>query len=649
MIHDTNIAVLDQSNIGQSKPEEWPLHNIPGLPICRSTPEQIKAKEESDQLYAEEQDAIDAYVACEKAKEQNGRDEADVLEQHRQDNEERRRPRQAPPSVSNQAEYVLSHVLRIPELFAVAQHTLTPSHFRNSGRWDLSEVWSAAKDLAKENGLDLIKSEKWPYLLEQALKRNGLSKSHTAQLFGGGSDGELGFFEKTFGLPATAFSEGRGQAQLDEFVFVAQVAGPLRKILCDVQGGDVLPAAATEKIQAIMKRHGEHSGSKPLFMPPAEFAATEFKIEWLVPGVLVAGQPCIVGGPSKSLKTSIMIDLAVSIGAGNTRFLNKFAVKNDGKRVGFISGESGGATIKETFERVCRVRELKLAECNVYPEFRLPKLGQPKEVQHLASQIRRHGLEIIIIDPIYLSLLAGNTKAKAPNLFDMGPLLADLTEACLEAGATPILVHHTVKRLPPAFNGTFEPLEREDLAMSGFSEFARQWMLINRRTPYQDDTGEHELWLRIGGSAGFSSLWGVNIVEGTVREDFSGRNWFVNVKDTAALKKVVADQKAQRRLEQKLAADLEFKQQFTTALGRFPDGETYTELRDMAGISKSRNVKYILEELVQERAAERVQVAKEGRTWSGYKLTASTASGAGTVPPAGTANQPAPQPAGSTT
>jgi hypothetical protein len=235
-------------------------------------------------------------------------------------------------------------------------------------------------------------------------------------------------------------------------------------------------------------------------------------------------------------------------------------------------------------------------------------------------------LQVIVIDPIYLSLLAGNKYAKAPNLFDMGPLLADLTEACLEAGATPILVHHTVKHLSQEkADGMYLPLEREDLAQSGFAEFARQWMLINRRSSYQDGTGEHELWLRIGGSAGFGSLWGVDIMEGVVREDFTGRDWFVNVKDTACLKQTVADQKAQRRVEQKASADLEFKRVFSAALGRFPDGETYTTLRDAAGVSRSGNVQYVLDELVQEGVAAHTTVVKGNRKWPGYKLAAAPA------------------------
>ena len=46
--------------------------------------------------------------------------------------------------------------------------------------------------------------------------------------------------------------------------------------------------------------------------------------------------------------------------------------------------------------------------------------------------------------------------------------------------------------------------------MSGIGEWARQWLLLQRRCPYQSD-GNHELWMRCGGSAGHAGLYAVDI------------------------------------------------------------------------------------------------------------------------------------------
>jgi len=57
-------------------------------------------------------------------------------------------------------------------------------------------------------------------------------------------------------------------------------------------------------------------------------------------------------------------------------------------------------------------------------------------------------------------------------------LLLRVARICQENGTTLVLVHHTTKPAGMLRMQTGEPLELEDLAYSGFQEFARQWLLV---------------------------------------------------------------------------------------------------------------------------------------------------------------------------
>jgi replicative DNA helicase len=289
----------------------------------------------------------------------------------------------------------------------------------------------------------------------------------------------------------------------------------------------------------------------------AAFATMEFKRTWLIRQILVAGQPTIFGGPKKGLKTSLTVDLAVSLGSA-TRFLGTFEVPVPTKTL-VLSGESGDATVQETAARVCRARGIDLAELEgfVYWGFTLPQLSNVEHLDVLARFIRGNGIACAIIDPLYLCLLSGNSRLDAANLFDTGPLLAKIAGVCLSAGATPVLVHHFRKsREHPC-----DPPELEDLAFAGIQEFARQWLMVGRREPYEPGTGSHRLWFSVGGSAGHSGAWALDVEEGLIGDDFQEREWNVTVapashsrRDTLAREQAA---KAERAVEKKRQQDEE--------------------------------------------------------------------------------------------
>jgi replicative DNA helicase len=262
----------------------------------------------------------------------------------------------------------------------------------------------------------------------------------------------------------------------------------------------------------------------------ATFAAAVRRQEWLVEGVLASDQPGVIGGPKKSLKTSVAVDLALSIGSGKP-FLGKFPVPQK-VRVAVLSGESGTAALQETARRVCKAKGVSLTDCDVLWQTELPQLGNAGDRQRLQAGLTTRGVKLVIIDPLYLCLLGGAEKVSASNLFEVGPLLLKVGRACLDAGATPLLLHHATKSAAALKKG--EPLDLEDLAFAGIGEFARQWMLLGRREPFQPGTGSHALTLAVGGSAGQSSVWQLDVEEGVLGADGKCRRWAVRVSAPAA-------------------------------------------------------------------------------------------------------------------
>ena len=360
----------------------------------------------------------------------------------------------------------------------------------------------------------------------------------------------------------------------------------------------------------------------------AELAAAEYDLEYLIDGLLVRGQPGLIAGPKKTLKTNLSIDLALSLAEAGL-FLGRFSVPT-AVRVGVMSGESGAATIQETALRIAAAKGRSLPEYeNAIWCFDVPQLDNAQHMAALADFIADHKLEVLILDPTYLMMLGLGDDAG--NLFVVGRFLKSLGELSQSTGCTPILCHHLRKtRTAP-----YEPPELDEIAWAGFQEFARQWVLLGRRQRYDPaDGGHHALWMSVGGSAGHSGRWALNIDEGT-RQDPGGRRWEVEVlpaheayDQQAAIEEEQAAQRKRRSQQRRAQQD---REAVLEALGRFPQGETARAIRETAGVG-SRRFNSIIEQLVGAGVVEACVIAKQnGQNYSGYRLTG-TDCPSGTVP-----------------
>lgn len=293
----------------------------------------------------------------------------------------------------------------------------------------------------------------------------------------------------------------------------------------------------------------------------ATFMAADYRREWLVKRLLVRGEPGIVAGTKKSLKTNTGMDLAISLASGSP-FLGEFTVYRQVK-VAFISGESGKSTLQETAGRIADAKLVSYESLRswLYLDFRLPQLGRPADVVELRRGIEEMNVEVLLLDPVYLALLSGGKELEASNLFHVGPQLLAVATACLDVGVTPILYHHAKKNLKAG-----EPIELEDISFAGFAEFARQWGLLSRREEYVPGSGLHKLWFSVGGSAGQSGQWALDIDEGQLDEDFRGRKWDVKVSNLTRLKQTDTESKQCKANEARETKEREWEQRVLRAI-----------------------------------------------------------------------------------
>jgi hypothetical protein len=330
---------------------------------------------------------------------------------------------------------------------------------------------------------------------------------------------------------------------------------------------------------------------------------------------LIAEQPCILAGPKKCLKTSILVDLAVSLVVG-TSFLGEFSSRGN-QRVLMMSGESGFPTLQDTLRRVTDAARIdpELVR-NLFICDDIPRLIDADDMTALRKVLQEREPSVVLFDPAYLMI----NGEEAGNLFKMGDQLRRLSQTVLEVGATPVLAHHMKKgRIDP-----YEPPELDQMSWSGFSEYARQWMLLGRRERYQPGSGWHQLWFSVGGSAGHNGLWGLNISEGL----FQQRTWEVTVIDAETLDR---QKREQRKLRQSEAEEekLDFIQdRIRDLLLERPQGETGHALRRKIGTSEPF-FQMAIGSLCENGEIEFCEVTKANRKkpYEGYRLTCSISSG----------------------
>lgn len=330
---------------------------------------------------------------------------------------------------------------------------------------------------------------------------------------------------------------------------------------------EALDGSGIEKIENEIK-------SFPLFRYE-EFLELEAPENYLCEQILIAGESCVIGGKEKTCKTTIAIDLLLSIGSA-TRFLNRFDCPKR-ETTGFLTGESGIPKLQRSLKTIMASKQFfpldDTPEIYEPPAFlisqTLPDLSSRKSLEQVKRTIEQFGLKVLALDPMYLCL--GSAAELTNNVSAMGNLLRSLDEISKDTGCTIIVLHHTNRK-----SENNEPLTLRDLSGAGLPEWARQWILLSTRTPFDPDTHEHKLWMVNGGSAGHAGKYAIDICEKDSADDWA---WNVSVRTIGQEKAEHQARKIEKKAESEKTKSQEFVANLRKALNSRDDGSTINELK----------------------------------------------------------------------
>ena len=171
----------------------------------------------------------------------------------------------------------------------------------------------------------------------------------------------------------------------------------------------------------------------------ADLNGKESKTEWLLQNLWAAASVGIVGGPPKSCKTWLALDMIVSL-ASATPCLGRYKPKGKG-RVLLYAAEDSQATLRRRLDMLCRHRgvSLDILEIFVITAERL-RLDLNDDQKRLAYTVKCFQPDLLVLDPLVrLHRINENDAGEVSILLDYLRNLQRQFQLAIT------LVHHTRK------------------------------------------------------------------------------------------------------------------------------------------------------------------------------------------------------------
>ena len=334
--------------------------------------------------------------------------------------------------------------------------------------------------------------------------------------------------------------------------------------------------------------------------------------EEVITGVLVANQFALVGAATKSLKTLISLDAAISIATGTNWLGYQHWPCSRPRRVGFFSAESGAETLIHKHDLIADSKRRNLNStqleafdrdlaANILWDEQVPDLSDRASLEWFRKCIADECLNVVFVDP--LSMAIGSAGKELANMAVAGQVILKAAHICREANCTLVLVHHTSgDRARMQSDRARSPLELGDIGYPAVTNHARQWITLNRAEAYNETERRSVLWLRAAGSG----LQTGGTFRVTVTEGHHHDRWDVAVQSEAQF---VENEQSQREHQQR-REDRECESRILAHLRAHPGATVSAMSRggELPGIGARRVSHYL--GVLQSRGAVRVETRR---------------------------------------
>ncbi|MCC9604643.1 AAA family ATPase, partial [Blastopirellula sediminis] len=152
-------------------------------------------------------------------------------------------------------------------------------------------------------------------------------------------------------------------------------------------------------------------GSSFRTLTTEELFAEQKPREWLLANFLTRNEPAVIVGPSKTLKSSLAVDLCAALARGG-KFLGQFAAEKP-LRVGFAGSSHQQQTLTDLTQRWGEARQAAPNRNNLMWMLTTDNPAEPECLGKLRDWITKHELEVVVIDAIRLSSTGKRKQAEA--------------------------------------------------------------------------------------------------------------------------------------------------------------------------------------------------------------------------------------------